>query len=92
MTAGSGAEATQLINYSRRVKEGMSMGTVYRDLPVPVAHRPTTYLAINSFNRAGFFFFLFLAYRATEPTTPLSVVVQKTIDGVICYLHCNSPQ
>lgn len=92
MTAGSGAKAAQLINYSGGVKEGMRMGTVYRDLLVPVGHRPATYLAINSFNWADFFFSLFLFYSATERTTPLPVVSPKTIDGVIYYLHCNSPQ
>lgn len=95
VTAGSSAEAAQLKNYPRRIKEGMGMGALYGNFPVPVRYCRTTYSAKNSIKGKGLFPLIFLAdgqFGLTRPVAALPGVNPKAKAGVTFHLPGNNPQ
>ncbi len=92
LTTRCKAVAAQFKNYSCRVKEGMGMRTLDRDLSVPAGYHSPTFFAVYGFNRAGLFLLLFVPRRLTRPTTPSSIIGPKPVTGASCCLHCNIPQ
>ncbi len=70
----------------------MGVRSLYHDLFVSAGYRTAACLAINRIHRLNRFPLFILFRRHNKQTAPLPAVTTKTIDAVICRLHCNNPQ